>query len=73
MGLTDIQKDIVALIIEGKNNTEIAAKLFHSKGKIQKELEKIYKYFKIKSTDPTAKRIILVREVTRIELTNLMM
>lgn len=73
MGLTDIQKDIVALIIEGKNNTEIAEKLHYSKGKIQKELEKIYKFFKIKSSDSTAKRIILVREVTKLELTNLMM
>jgi len=72
MALTELQKEIVAGILERKSNEELAEKLHYSKGKIKKELEKIYKFFKIKG-DAASKRQALVMEVTKIELANLMM
>lgn len=71
MALTELQKEIVAGILERKNNEEIAERVHYSKGKIKKELEKIYKYFGIKG-DAASKRQALVMEVTKIELTNMM-
>ena len=72
MALTEIQKEIVAGVLERKSNAEIADKLHYSKAKIKKEPEKIYKFCKIKG-DAASKRQALVMEVTKIELTNLMM
>lgn len=73
MELTELQKDILAGVIEGKSNSEIADKLCYSLGKIKKELNLIYKIFKIKDGDSVAKRTILVREVIKIEFANLAM
>jgi len=73
MNLSELQEDIIALVIEGCNNPDIAEKLHFSRGKIKKELEKIYQIFGIDVPDPTAKRVILVREVTKLELSKFMM
>ena len=73
MGLTDIQKEIIILVIEGKTNKQIADRLGWSIDKIKKELKIIYKIFKIKTPDAHTKRAILVREITRIEMSKLML
>lgn len=73
MELTELQKDIIAKVIEGKCNGDIAEQLHHSKGKIQKELRKIYKILNIKNDDSNAKRAILVREIIKLEFANFMM
>lgn len=73
MGLTELQKDIVAGVIEGKSNSEIADKLCYSVDKIKKELKSIYKIFEIKSGNSINKRTILVREIMKIEFAKLEM
>lgn len=71
MTLTETQKEIVTLIIEGKTNRQIADELCFSVDKIKKDMKAIYKYFRIKAPAET-KRAVLVREIVKIEMTKLM-
>lgn len=70
--LTDIQKNITALIVEGKTNAQIAAELNYSVDKVKKDLKTIYKYYGINETS-LVKRAVLVREVVKTEMTKLML
>jgi DNA-binding CsgD family transcriptional regulator len=67
-----LQKEIITKIIEGKTNAEIAEKLKYSKGNIQKNLEMIYKYFKIRGGNAITKRAILIKEIMQIKLASFM-
>jgi len=71
MKLTELQKDIITKIVEGETNSEIASMLSYSYGKIAKEMNKIYRYFGIKSGNTSTKRAILLREVMRLEFAKL--
>lgn len=73
MKLTELQKDIITKIIEGKTNTQIAAMLSFSCKTIEKELGKTYKYFGINSGSTSTKRTILIREVMKLEFAKLSM
>lgn len=72
MTLTETQKEIVTLLIEGRTNQQIADQLCFSVDKIKKDLKGIYKYFRIKGPAET-KRAVLVREIVKIEMSKLMM
>lgn len=72
MTLTETQKEIVTLLIEGKTNQQIADQLCFSVDKIKKDLKVIYKYFGIKGPAET-KRAVLAREIVKIEMSKLMM
>lgn len=56
MKLNDIQKDIIALVVKGKSNKEIADELGYSIENVKKNLRICFKYFKVKD------RVGLVRE-----------
>lgn len=56
MKLNDIQKDIIALVVKGKSNKEIADELGYSVENVKKNLRICFKYFKVKD------RVGLVRE-----------
>lgn len=71
MTLTETQKEIVTLLIEGKTNQQIADKLCFSVDKIKKDLKGIYKHYRIKAPAQT-KRAVLVREVVKIEMSKMM-
>ena len=73
MKLTELQKDIITKIVEGKTNAQIASMLSFSCKKIQKEITAIYKYFGIKSGCTSTKRTILIREVMKLEFAKLSM
>lgn len=72
MPLTETQEKIIALVVEGNTNSQIAETLSYSVDKIKKDLRKIYKHFRIIAPAET-KRAVLVREVVKIEMTKLMM
>ena len=70
--LTELQNDIITLIVAGKTNAQIAADLNYSVEKIRKDLKTIYKYYGINETT-LVKRAVLVREVVKSEMTKLML
>jgi len=70
--LSESQKEIIPLIVEGKTNYQIAEKLNYSVDKIKKDLKGIYKFYDIKGPAET-KRAVLVREIVKTEMTKLMM
>ena len=83
MTLNEVQKSIVTGILEGKTNTEIAEEIGYSTDSVKKNLKKlekhitqnlilkIYKHFGIKA-DASVKRAMLVKEITREEMSRLM-
>lgn len=71
MTLNKIQENIVALVVKGKTNTEIAEEIGYSTDSVKKNLKKIYKHFGIKA-DASVKRAMLVKEITREEMSRLM-
>ena len=55
-GLTDIEKKILLLVIDGKTTIEIAEDVGYSPSNIKKIIRKLFKYYKV------SKRLDLVRE-----------
>lgn len=72
MKLTELQQEIIPLLVEGKTNAQIADKLNFSVDKIKKDLKGIYKFYGIDSS-PETKRAVLIREIVKTEMTKLMM
>jgi len=72
MKLTELQNEIVTLLIKGKTNSQIAEALNYSVDKIKKDLKGIYKFYGIDGPAET-KRAVLIREVVKTEMTKLMM
>ena len=66
--LNNTQMAILAKVIEGKTNSEIASELNYSKRNIKYHLEKIYAYYKISTQNQYNRRALLIKEVTRQEL-----
>lgn len=71
MAITELQEKILALVIEGKSNTEIAKALHYSKWNIKYHLDKIYSAYKIPIKNPQSRRALLIKEVTKQELTKI--
>lgn len=71
MTLNKTQENIVALVVKGKTNQQIADELCFSVDNIKKDLKAIYKHYKINAPAET-KRAVLVREVVKIEMSKLM-
>lgn len=71
MTLNETQQDIVALVIKGMTNQQIADQLCFSVDRIKKDMKTIYKHYKIKAPAQT-KRAVLVREVVKIEMSKMM-
>lgn len=71
MTLNETQQDIVALVIKGMTNQQIAEQLCFSVDRIKKDMKIIYKHYKIKAPAQT-KRAVLVREVVKIEMSKMM-
>lgn len=72
MALNEIQKTILAMVVEGKTNGQIAEELNYSVRNIKYHLDKIYKDYHISNKEPSARRTLLVKEVTKIELSKYM-
>lgn len=72
MGLNITQQKILALILEGKTNSEIADKLNYSESNVLYHIKKIYKHYKIPDKNTTTKRTLLVKIVTAQELERFM-
>lgn len=70
--LDETQTNILAMVLEGKTNRQIAKALNYSISNVKYHLEKIYKFYKISHKEPQNRRALLIKEVTRIELTKLM-
>ena len=70
MTLNETQQDIVALVVKGNTNQQIADRLCFSVDKIKKDLKTIYKHYKINAPAET-KRAVLVREVVKTEMSKL--
>ena len=70
--LTDIQKEMIPLLVQGKTNSQIAEIVNWSVDKIKKEMKGIYQYYGINAPAGT-KRAVLIREIVKTEMTRLMM
>ena len=70
--LNDTQTTILAMVVEGKTNSEIATKLHYSIRNIKYHLERIYSAYRISTKNPQNRRALLIKEVTKQELARLM-
>lgn len=70
--LNDTQQTILAMVVEGKTNSEIAEKMNYSKRNIKYHLERIYTYYRIPAKNPQNRRALLIKEVTKQELAKYM-
>lgn len=70
--LNETQNTILALVVEGKTNAQIAEKLHYSIRNIKYHLEKIYKAYRIPDKIPQNRRALLIKEVTKLELSKYM-
>ena len=66
--LNDTQTTILAMVVEGKTNSEIATKLHYSIRNIKYHLERIYSAYRISTKNPQNRRALLIKEVTKQEL-----
>ena len=66
--LNDTQTTILAMVVEGKTNSEIANKLHYSIRNIKYHLERIYSAYRISTKNPQNRRALLIKEVTKQEL-----
>ena len=72
LALNETQQTILAMVVEGKTNAEIASKLHYSVRNIKYHLDIIYTYYRIPCKNPQNRRALLIKEVTKQELTRLM-
>lgn len=70
--LNETQSTILAMVVEGKTNAQIAEKLHYSIRNIKYQLEKIYKVYRIPDKVPQNRRALLIKEVTKQELAKYM-
>lgn len=70
--LTETQQTILAMVVEGKTNAQIAEKLHYTVRGIKYHLEKIYKAYRVPDKIPQIRRALLIKEVTKLELAKYM-
>jgi len=70
--LNETQNTILAMVVEGKTNAQIAEKLHYSVINVKYHLKKIYKAFRIPDKNPQNRRALLIKEVTKLELAKYM-
>lgn len=70
--LNETQNNILAMVVEGKTNAQIAEALHYTVRNIKYHLEKIYAAYRIPDKIPQNRRALLIKEVTKQELTKYM-
>jgi len=65
MGLTDEQKEIINLVVDGQTNIQIAEELGYCERSIKNRLKKIYKLFNVEN------RAGLIREAMAMHFADL--
>lgn len=66
--LNETQQKILAMVVEGRTNRQIAEALHYSIINVKYHLSKIYKAYRISRKEPQNRRALLIKEVTKIEL-----
>lgn len=70
--LNDTQQTILAMVVEGKTNRQIAKALNYTIANVKYHLNAIYKAYRISKKEPQNRRALLIKEVTKIELSKYM-
>lgn len=70
--LNETQQNILAMVVEGKTNRQIAKSLHYTIANVKYHLDAIYKAYKISRKEPQNRRALLIKEVTKIELSKYM-